>query len=322
MKIARVIVAVLLSSLCVATARAGRDVVVAADGSGDFTTIQSAIDTAPAGEPRVIRIKRGTYREQINVPKEKTQLTLIGEDAATTVIMWNWNAKTPGEDGKPVGTGRSASVTVRANDFTAENLTFENISGDNGQAVALAASADRQIYRRCRMIGWQDTLYANGGRQLFQECYIEGRVDFIFGSATAVFDRCELHSKNGGYVTAASTAKTSPFGYVFLDCKLTGVGKEKAFLGRPWRPDAAVAFIRCDLGAHIHPRGWDNWGNRANEATARFAEYDCTGPGTDLAERVAWAKDITDEEAAKYTVENILAGDDHWNPIKPEAEKK
>jgi pectinesterase len=203
---------------------------------------------------------------------------------------------------------------IDAPDFTAENVTFANTAGDTGQAVALLATGDRQVYRNCRMLGWQDTLYANGGRQYYGACYIEGRVDFIFGSATAVFDRCEIHSKNGGHVTAASTPQDRPWGYVFLDCRLTGEGSAKADLGRPWRPYGSVTYIRCKLGDHIKPDGWNNWGKAENEETARFAEYQCTGAGADRAKRVPWARELTDKEAEKLTVENLLRGTDKWSP--------
>src|SRR5205085_5973970 len=152
------------------------------------------------------------------------------------------------------------------------------------------------------------------GTQYFRDCHIEGRVDFIFGKSTAVFERCTIHSKNGGFVTAAATPKERPFGFVFLDCKLTGEGEAKTFLGRPWRDDAAVAYVRCELGAHIRPEGWDNWRNPAREKTARFSEYHCTGPGADRSHRVTWSSVLTDDQAAACTVKNVFAsaGDTNW----------
>jgi pectinesterase len=152
-----------------------------------------------------------------------------------------------------------------------------------------------------------------GGRQYYDHCYIEGRTDFIFGNAQAVFDHCELHSKNGGFVTAASTNKNKPWGYVFLDCKLTGTGQEAA-LGRPWYDYASVTYVRCEMGAHINPLGWNNFGNPAKEKTARFAEYKCTGPGADRSGRVPWSRELTDDEASNLTIEKLLGGDDHWDP--------
>ena len=169
----------------------------------------------------------------------------------------------------------------------------------------------------------------NNGRHYFTNCFIAGRVDFIYGSATAVFDRCEIQSKNGGYITAASTPKEKEFGLVFLNCKLTGdpkpwnppVGQTqfeksdaKAYLGRPWRSTASVAFLNCEVGAHIRVEGWHNWGNPTNEITARYAEYNSTGAGANPAARVKWAKQLTDAEVKDYTVENILKGSDNWSP--------
>ena len=209
---------------------------------------------------------------------------------------------------QPVGTSGSYSTLVEADDFIAENVTFENTAGEVGQAVALRTTGRRQAFYNCRMLGWQDTLYVHEGSAYFRECYVEGRVDFIFGRATAVFERCHIHSKNGGYVTAAATAKDDPFGFVFLDCKLTGDGAP-AYLGRPWRDHAAVAFVRCELGEHVRPEGWDNWRNPAREKTARYAEYKCTGPGADRSKRVPWSRELSDAEAAKYTVANILGPD-------------
>jgi pectinesterase len=301
--------------LAVIPAADPKTLTVAADGSGQFPTVQAAVDAVPDGntEPIVIHIKPGTYKDKLTVPSAKRFITFRGDDAKSTVLTNDWNAKHVGPNGREVGTRGSASISVGANDFTAENVTFENTAGDNGQAVALFANGDRHVYRNCRMLGWQDTLYANRGRQYYDACHIEGRVDFIFGDATAVFDKCTIHSKNGGYVTAASTAKEKPWGYVFLDCKLTGEGK-KAELGRPWRPDSAVAFIRCEIGDHIAERGWNNWGKTENEKTARYAEYRCTGPGADRSKRVPWSRELTEEEAKAATVEAILGGTDKWNP--------
>jgi pectinesterase len=308
---------------------------VAADGSGDFSTVQAAVDSVPDhnANPIVIHIRPGTYKERIRVPKNKPFITFRGDDAARTVLTWDWNAKTIGPEGREVGTSGSYSTRIDAPDFVAENITFENTAGDAGQALALFAKGDRQIYRNCRMLGWQDTLYADGGRQYYANCYIEGRVDFIFGSATAVFDRCRIHSKNGGYVTAASTPQEQAFGYVFIDCTLTGdptpwrppadhpaatqparQPDARTYLGRPWRDHAAVAFIRCELGDHIRPEGWHNWGKPERERTSRYVEYANTGAGADRAGRVAWSRALTAAEAEAYTPANVLAGSDGWNP--------
>jgi pectinesterase len=181
--------------------------------------------------------------------------------------------------------------------------------------------ADRAVFRKCRFLGWQDTLRADAsrggsGRQYYADCYIEGHVDFIYAGGTAVFDRCHIHVKADGYITAASTPESVPFGYVFLDCKITaGTAVEKGFyLGRPWRPFAATAFVRCELPAQVRPEGWHNWGNATNELTARYAEYNNSGPGANPASRAKWSRQLAVEQATGYTVANILKGTDGWNP--------
>jgi pectinesterase len=320
---------------CLSTSHAfaaGKSLTVAADGTGEFKTVQAAVDAVPENntDPVVISIKPGTYKEKITVPRDKPFVTFKGEDARTTVLTNDWNAKHVGPAGKEVGTSGSASVLVQAPDFVAENVTFENTAGNTGQAVALSAVGDRQVFRNCRMLGWQDTLYANGGRQYYDRCHIAGRVDFIFGNALAVFDHCEIRSRNGGHVTAASTEQAKPWGYVFLDCKLTGdptpwhdpTGKlppdkptPKADLGRPWRPYASVTYVRCEFGEHIKPEGWQKWRkDDQTDQTARYAEYQCTGPGADRTKRVPWAKELTEEQADQLTVDKLLSGSDGWNP--------
>ena len=301
------------------------DAVVAFDGSGTHTTVQAAIAAAPenATKPFLILIKPGSYSGQIIVPKTKRNLRLVGEDAAGTVLTYALNVKETDDATNPQfkGTG----VIVLADDLQAENITFQNTSGDHGQALALRVDGDRAVFKQCRLLGWQDTLMINNGRQYFQNCYVEGRVDFIYGSATAVFDHCEIHSKNGGHITAASTPEDHPFGFVFLQCRLSGdptpwdktapvKGPPMADLGRPWRPFGQVAYIECEMGDHLKPDGWNNWGKPENEKTARYSEYKSSGPGARPEARVKWSRQLTDEQAKTYTVSNILSGKDAWNP--------
>lgn len=306
------------------------DAIVAADGSGNFTTVQAAVAAAPANgdKPFVILLKPGKYDGQIIVPADKPFIRLVGVEATNTVLTYPFNVYEGASVTNPKF--RGIGVVVLGNDFSAENVTFENTSGDHGQALALRVIGDRAVFKHCRMLGWQDTLRVDDHRQYFTNCYVEGRVDFIYGSGTAVFDHCTIHSKNGGYVTAANTPENTPFGFVFLDCRLTGdptpwmnptnpaaakpARKPLADLGRPWRAFASVAFVRCEMGDHIRPAGWNNWGDAAKEQTARYAEYHSTGPGANPPARVPWAKQLTDEEARAYTVENILKGADGWNP--------
>ena len=310
---------------------AGYDAVVSADGSGTHTTVQAAIAAAPdnSAKPFTILIKPGKYEGQIMIPKTKRFIRLIGEEMDNPVLTWPYNVN----DRKGMGITTyqfDPGMVVASDDFCAENLTIENTSGDHGQALALRVDADRATFKRCRILGWQDTLMANTGRQYFTNCYVSGRVDFIYGSATAVFDHCEIHSRNGGHVTAASTPQDHSFGFVFLNCHLTGdsqpwinptnfvaaatTNKVYADLGRPWRPTASVTYLNCEMDDHIKPTGWNNWGKVTNEATARCAEYNSTGLGANPEARVKWAKQLTKDEAEKITVDTVLSGDDHWRP--------
>jgi pectinesterase len=254
-------------------------------------------------------------------------LKFLGEETENTILTGSLNQNESPTGGRPVY--NNASVVVLGDDFSARNITFQNTSGDHGQALSLRADGDREVFNHCRFLGWQDTLLVNNGRYYFTNCYIEGRVDFIYGSATAIFDRCEIRSKNGGHVTAANTPKDRAVGFVFMDCKLTGDPKPwmspggipantnsapMADLGRPWRPYASVTYLNCEMGAHIRPEGWNNWRNVTNELTARYGEFHSTGPGANPDKRVKWAKQLTDDEAKAYTLEKILGGEDNWKP--------
>jgi pectinesterase len=308
------------------------DAVVSFDGSGTHTNLQSAIAAAPDNGTSwfTILVKPGVYQGQFMIPKTKRFIRIIGEEMESTVLTWPYNVN----DRKGIGITTyqfDPGMVVTANDFCAENLTIENTSGNHGQALALRVDADRAAFKHCRILGWQDTLMVNNGRQYFTNCYIAGRVDFIYGSGTAVFDHCEIHSKNGGHITAASTPADHPFGLVFMNCHLTGdsqpwinptnpvvttvTNQVYADLGRPWRPYASVAYLNCEMDAHIKPAGWDNWRNVTNETTARYAEYNSTGPGANPEQRVKWGKQLTDDEAKIFTVEKILGGVDGWKPI-------
>jgi unsaturated rhamnogalacturonyl hydrolase len=290
------------------------DVVVSPDGTGDFRTVQEAVNSVRnyRSEKRtVIFIKNGTYREKLVIPASQTNITLVGEDVNRTIITWNDHAKI-----NNMGTFRTYTVLVQGEGFTAENITFENNAEQLGQAVAVHVEADRVMFRNCRLLGNQDTLFTgtDGSRQYYAHCYIEGTTDFIFGPATAWFEGCTIHSKKHSYVTAASTGADRPFGYVFNRCTLIAAeGINKVYLGRPWRPYAAVVFMHCTLGAHILPAGWDNWRNPDNEKTARYAEYKNTGPGAPVDSRVGWSRQLTDAEAAEYTLEKVFTRNDTWN---------
>ncbi|WP_304479725.1 pectinesterase family protein, partial [uncultured Duncaniella sp.] len=219
--------------------------------------------------------------------------------------------------GEEKSTSGSASCYIYAPDFIAENLTFENSSGPVGQAVACFVSGDRAIFRKCHFLGCQDTLYTYGypTRQYYEDCYIEGTVDFIFGKATAVFNRCQIHSRGKGYVTAPATPEDSKYGYVFHDCKLTAEnGVTNVPLSRPWRPYAQAIFINCELGKHISPAGWNNWGKESNEKTVTYAEYNSTGEGANPSARVSYSRQLSDP--TPYAITTVLAGEDGWNPLE------
>lgn len=292
---------------------------MAADGNGDFKTVSEAIEKVPENNKKrfTIFIKKGVYVEQIRIPASKPFITLIGESAENTKLSFDINNKRAGT------TSAAYAFYVGGHDFRAENLTFENSfdyiankSNSGSQAVAVLSDADRIVFKNCRFLGWQDTLYAKNGRQYFENCYIEGHVDFIFGQAAAVFEKCVIHSKADGYITAPMRfAETEPSGFVFIDSKLTSENTNKGvFLGRPWRAFGRTVFIETEMGAHIRAEGWNNWGNAENEKTAYFAEYNSKGAGAKMNERAKWIHQLTKEEAEKFRTENFLKWNDGWNP--------
>lgn len=298
------------------TAQAKYDFVVAKDGSGNFKTVQDAINAVPDFRKNrtTIFIKNGTYKEKLILPASKQSVTFIGEDVKKTILTYDDFAQKKNRFGEEVGTTGSSSFYIFGSDFTAENITFENSAGPVGQAVAVRIEGDRIYFKNCRFLGNQDTLYTYGekSRQYYQNCYIEGTVDFIFGWSTAYFDNCEIFCKNNGYITAASTQQGAKYGYVFRNCNITGSASENSFyLGRPWRPYAQTVFLECKLGKQIKPEGWHNWGKPEAEQTTFYAEYKSTGPGANPKARVKWAKLLTDEQAKEFTPDKVL-GD--WQP--------
>lgn len=293
---------------------------VAQDGSGDFRTVQEAIDAAPANLEKsfVIYVKQGVYKEIVTVPLNKTRILLKGEVPGKTIITFDNYAKRLNSDGKEYGTSGSASVFIKGDNFLAENITFENTAGINaGQALAINISAGRSAFRNCRFLGHQDTYFAaNGTVQYLKDCFIAGTVDFIFGGSVAFFENCEIHSLRSGYLTAASTPAEQKFGYVFSGCKITAtldLPEASVYLGRPWRPHANVVFLNCEMGAHIKPEGWHNWRNPSNETTARFSEFNSTGPGYQHGKRHAWSALLSKEQAKSYGIEHVLG---NWKPFK------
>jgi len=300
---------------------------VAQDGSGNFKTIQEAVNAVRDLSQQQVKIfiKKGIYHEKLVIPSWKTNISLVGEDSENTIITCNDYSSKP----KPVSanppakdtfrTYTSYTVLVQGNDCRLQNLTIENTAGRVGQAVALHVEGDRCSVTSCRLLGNQDTLYAatEGSRQYYRDCYIEGTTDFIFGEATAVFQSCTIKSLVNSFITAASTRPGQRFGFVFFDCSLTAdTAAKKVYLGRPWRPYSKTVFIRTQMDGHIVPAGWDNWRNADNEKTVLYAEHQSSGKGAAPEARVKWSKQLTAKQANNYTLAAIFAGDTSWNPLK------
>jgi pectinesterase len=315
--------------------RVSPDVRTGIEGITEFPTIQMAMDHHPFagigkdGKPgRVyIEIAPGVYHERVIVTQNHTNITLIGmgKSPSDVVITNSLNAKQAG------GTFFTQTVEINGTGFEADNITFENAAGNTGQAVAAAVRADRSIFKHCRFLGHQDTLFADYGRQYYVDSYIEGGVDFIFGNATAVFDHSEIYANGRGYLTAQS--RTSPHqttGYVILNSRVTSgfeggivpagssltVSPEGTIsLGRPWRPYSRVVYIHTELPADVIPQGWNAWGRTAGRPRAYYAEYKSTGPGANPTARVPWSHQLRASQVAQYMPRVFLAGDDHWNPV-------
>ena len=306
----------LLSVVSAAWAQERQDtIVVSRDGTGNFRTLQEAIESARAFMDYTVTIyvRNGVYKEKVIVPSWVENIDIIGEDRDKTIITYDDHANI-----NKMGTFRTYTVKVEGSDITFKNLTIENNAAQLGQAVALHTEGDRLKFINCRILGNQDTIYtgAKFTRLYFKDCYIDGTTDFIFGPSTALFEDCIIHSKRNSYVTAASTPKEAKYGYVFKHCKLTAEpGVDKVYLGRPWRPYAYTLFIECELGKHIVPAGWHNWGKQSNEETARYMEYKNTGEGANVSERVAWSKQLTKKEAEAVTGDAIFSTQSNWNPI-------
>ncbi len=312
---------------------------VALDGSGDYRTVQAAVDAAPAAGA-VIDIAPGLYYERLRIEKPSITFKGLGKSPADTILSYDLSSGTAG------GTTKSASVTVTGDDFHAENLTIENtfsrnrpLTQEGSQAVAIKVMSDRAIFRRVRFLGYQDTLYADGkgcdsdqgpcrpARQYFVDCYIEGNVDFIFGDAVAFFESCELHGLAHKQVMLSAQSKRydgEQSGYVFDHCRVTAeAGADHIWLGRPWRSHASVVFMNTELPAQIEPAGWSEWmhNEKPSLPTVFYAEYHNRGPGAKADARDPHARQLTAEEAHKFSAAVWLAGDDHWNPAGNQKDK-
>jgi pectinesterase len=292
---------------------------VAQDGTGNYTTIQSALDAVPLNNKNeiIIFIKNGIYKEKLHLDSSKNFVTLLGQNKFETILTYDDHTGKVSPKGDTINTRTSTSFVVKGDNFSAQNVTFQNDAGFTaGQAVGLEVQGDKAILKNCRIVGNQDILFTSSdkSRQYYENCYIEGTTDFIFGSSTVWFERCHIHSKKNSHVTAASTPKEHPFGYVFYDCILTGdTVLNKVSLGRPWRPYAAVAYLHCYIDRHILPEGWANWNNTENYKTTRYAEYKNYGPGANTALRVSWSVQLSEEEAKRYSLKTVFRD---WNPLK------
>ncbi|MEZ0538576.1 pectinesterase family protein [Fibrella arboris] len=298
---------------------------VAQDGSGSFKTIQEAVNAfRDHSQVRVtLFIKNGLYAEKLVIPSWKPNIHLIGESKEGVIITgddFSGKVYPGGKDatGKDkFSTYTSYVMLVDAPDIILENLTIRNTAGRVGQAVALHVEGDRFVCRNCVLLGNQDTLYAaaEGSRQYYDHCTIEGTTDFIFGKSIAVFQSCTIRSLLNSYITAAATPVYQPYGFVFFDCTLTASETaQNVFLGRPWRPNAKTIFIRTQMGRHILPEGWNNWNNPQNEKTVTYAEFGSTGPGSNPGSRVAWSKQLTRKAVKRFTLAAIFSGTTSWLP--------
>ena len=307
---------------------------VARDGTGQFRTVGEAIEVCRAfmDYHKVIFVKKGTYKEKLIIPQWLQNIEICGEDRDNTIITYddhanismegsNWPAHLKEQllamGNRPkLGTFRSFTVRVDANDIKFKNITIENNSARLGQAVAIHTQGDRIVFENCRFLGHQDTVYTGmpGTRLLFDHCYIEGTTDFIFGPSTAWFEQCTIHCKLNSYITAASTPKEVEFGYVFNECTITvadGVGR--LYLGRPWRDYGYTLFMHCVLPKQIRPEGWHHW-QKEREQTARYLEFENTGEGANVSKRVSWSRQLTKKEAKLVTRERVFQRADGWNP--------
>lgn len=335
---ARMVMLCMVIGFCALRANASYKV-VAKDGSGDYTTVQAAIDAAPvnatAASPDTIFIKNGRYKEKITVAANKTYLQLIGESVTGVILTYDDYAAKVTACGVTVGTQNSASFSINANDFTAINITFENSYGDGSQAVAVLVNADRAAFKNCRFMANQDTLYTKGSgvpRAYFSKCYIDGNIDFIFGSSVAVFDSCVVYAKSrtsagSSFITAANTPTGQNFGYVFRNCKFpTNTGATTYFLGRPWpSPSEAgtrqkTVLLNCILGGSISPAGWTTWDANTVTGNITYAEFQSRnfdGTPTDVSQRVTWSKQFTATDTIGYNLPNMFSG---WDPCTTRAD--
>ena len=323
--------ALLLATTGQASAPPPAPVVSVANGStADFATVQAAIDHAPP-QGETILIAPGSYRDKLHVLTPNIHLIGAGKRPGDVVLSWNDAAVNAG------GTGKSGTLTVNADGFEAENLTIQNTwekehqrTEEGSQAVALLLSSDRAVLDHVRLLGAQDTLYANSrtcrdltmtapcnaSRELFNDCYIEGHVDFIFGDALAVFNHCELHTLHHPEVMLTAQSKhfgEENSGYYFLHCRVTGDDQgEQVYLGRPWRDYSTVLFYDTEINRPLNAAGWREWSDRLKTSTYR--EYKSHGSGVNGGHRIITEPPLTKHLEHSWTPQHLLAGSDDWQP--------
>ena len=295
--------------------------VVARDGTGQFRTVDEAIEVCRAfmDYHKVIFVKKGVYKEKLIIPSWLQNIEICGEDRDLTVITYDdhANIRTP-ERPNGMGTFRTYTIKVEGNDITFKNITIENNSARLGQAVALHTEGDRLTFINCRFLGHQDTIYTGvaGTRLFFKDCYIEGTTDFIFGPSTAWFEHCDIFCKANSYITAASTPQEITYGYIFNNCTVScAPDVTKVYLGRPWRDYGYTLFMHCSLPAQIRPEGWHHWEEQRKQ-TARYLEFENTGEGAATDKRAAWSRQLTKKEAKAVTLQNVFMHTDQWNPAE------
>ncbi|CAL4930581.1 unnamed protein product [Urochloa decumbens] len=302
------------------------DVTVANDGSGDFKSINAALAKVPtkSATPYVMYVKAGTYKEYVSVPRNVTNLVMIGDGATETVITGSKSFT------MNITTKDTATMEVIGNGFLMRGIGVENTAGaENHQAVALRVQSDMSAFYECRFDGYQDTLYTHTSRQYYRDCVVTGTIDFIFGNAQVVLQNCLIQVRkcmdNQQNIVTAQGRKErrSAGGTVLHNCTIEphpefeeSAGKLKTYLGRPWKEHSRTLYIQSDIGGFVDPKGWLPWLGDFGLSTCYYAEVDNRGEGADTSKRVKWkgVKNITYQHAQeKYTVERFIQGQE-WLP--------
>ncbi|BBN07119.1 pectinesterase [Marchantia polymorpha subsp. ruderalis] len=286
------------------------------DGSGDYTTVQEAVDAVPTSnkERVTIRIFSGIYLEKVYIPSNKPYITFKGYGLTTPVISWNDNATTAGS------TWATSTVAIDAKNFIARRISFKNTApppaagASGGQAIALRISGDKAAFYNCEFWGAQDTLCDMQGRHYFKSCFIQGSIDFIFGNGQSIYTGCHINSiaKTAGSITAQYRQSTTDVtGFSFVNCNVTGTGS--VYLGRAWGSAARVVFSSSVLGSLVNSRGWNDWNNASLDSTVYFGEYNNTGPGADTSKRVSYFYNLSEDEVTSFVDLSFISANDWFD---------